>query len=1100
MHHMQRLIGASLVLLALAGCLWGQQRDSAGLYGRVADQQGAVIPKALITLTRMQTGVVYTTNSNDAGEWQFPTIPVGGYKLKVRKEGFRALEQTGIVLQVNDNRRVDVTLTVGSVNTIVEVKGQAVAVDLSGGTLKGTIDNARALELPLNGRDLADLTFLVPGVQSASGVAGGSGDGAKLPYSARSFSIDGARNNTLDFTLDGGDNLDTYENRLMPIPFPDAVQEFSVQTSGAGTEFGRNNGGRVNIVTKGGANAFHGDAFEFVRNTAFDANNFFSHGADNLKQNQAGFTLGGPVKKDKLFFFGGYQQTWVRSLSAAASSLSMPANHRQGDFSDLLSGSKPIHLVDPLNGNAPYTNNQIPKSEWSTPAQNLLNYAPVPTSSKNLVYYSTPSVQSAHEWITRVDYNANQKSNFYVRLYRNNWVSPAFMNTNNIFSSTGSGGINATAENGIVAFNYTLSPHILVQTSFSGNDFEGLRVYANSFTMPSLGINITPMGNDVGVELNGTSGINFAPSGSAGNASKGPATFARSNMEFAQTWEWIKGRHSLVWGVNIEDSRLNEYVNFAGSGLFEFNGTYTGFDQADYLIGQFSFFEQENGSIMFRRIHYFGFYGGDTFRLTPRLTLTFGARWEPYYPMTDTKNRSVMFSQAAYNAGTVSQMFVNAPPGLLYVGDKSPSGSTIPGGVNRNDYRRVGPRLGFAWDVFGDGKTSLRGAYGIYYDTPMTYSQEGMETQSPFAYVASFTSGSFANPYAGRENLNLFPYVGAFAKNTAFSLPMLAYTLPPTLSPPYEQSWNLTLERQLRQNWIVTASYVGSKGTHLWADIDDNSPVYNSSLTLAQNLATINARRPMSQDYQQLDLTMAGLNQEYNSFQLSVERRMSRGLSNKLSYTLSKNLDYSSANAQMGANPIWDPHNFFQFRGPSDFDHRNRFVDSLVYHVPDAGHAMKSRYVSAVMGNWEASGIITLQSGSPFTVMSGNNSCACTPEESTAKLVGPITIASGRTNEIAAYFNKSSFAQADPGTFGTLGRNSIYGPAYLNTDAAAYRNFPLHFLGEAGKLTFRAEFFNLFNRADLSNPGSTVGSSTLGMITGTAASPRILQFSMKLFF
>ena len=392
MCRLRSLIGAIFVLLSLGGYLFAQQRDSAGLYGRVSDQQGAVVPKALVTLTHVQKGVVYTTSSNEAGEWQFSTIPVGEYKLKVQKEGFRTEELAGIVLQVNDNRRMDVALTVGSTATTVTVQAQPVAVNLSGGTLKGTIDNARALELPLNGRDLADLTFLVPGVQSASGVAGGSGDGAKIAFAARRFSIDGARNNTLSFLLDGGDNMDNLQNFMMPYPFPDAVQEFSVETSGQGAEYGRNNGGRVNIVTKSGTNAFHGDAFEFVRNTTFDANSFFSHGPDNLKQNQAGGTFGGPVKKDKLFFFGGYQQTWIRSVSAAPSHLSMPQAYRQGDFSGLCkngftsglcndtnsSGARIDQLYDPLNGNAAYANNQIPSTEFSTAAQNLLKYAPVP--------------------------------------------------------------------------------------------------------------------------------------------------------------------------------------------------------------------------------------------------------------------------------------------------------------------------------------------------------------------------------------------------------------------------------------------------------------------------------------------------------------------------------------------------------------------------------------------------------------------------------------------------------------------------------------------------------------------------------------------------
>jgi len=1094
MRRLRQFSGASLLLVSLVVPLWGQQRDTAGLYGRVADQQGAVIPMAVITLTDVQTGVAYTTKSNDAGEWQFATIPVGEYNLEVQKEGFHALVQTGILLQVNDNRRADVSLTVGSVSTRVEVKAEAVAVDLSSGTLKGAIDNTRAIELPLNGRDLADLTFLVPGVQSASGVAGGSGDGVKMAFAARQFSIDGARQNTLDFMLDGGDNMDTLQNSMMPYPFPDAVQEFSVETTGQGAEFGRNSGGRVNIVTRSGTNAFHGDAFEFVRNTAFDANNFFSHGPDNLKQNQAGFTFGGPIKRDKLFVFGGYQQTWIRSLSAAGSSVSMPENYRQGNFADLLSGPTPIQLVDPLNGNAPYKNNQIPESEWSTAAQTLLKYAPVPTSSNDLVYYSVPSLQSAHEWITRVDYNVTPKSSFFVRLYRNYQATPPYMAANNIFSATQ--GSTGEAENGTITFNYTLSPTMLVRTHFTGNDYDGLRSWAVPFTMKTLVPSINPEGNGIGVSLDGTSAYGF----STGN----PASFARSNMEVAQSWQWIKGRHSISWGGAFEDSRYNEYNDYNSAGAFAFNGEWTGFDQADFLIGQFNSFIQGNGEIEFKRLHYFGFFGGDTFRLTSRLTLSFGARWEPYLPLTDLNNRITMFSAAAYDAGTVSQVFVSSPPGLLYVGDKGPSGSIIPKGVVPNDYRHFGPRLGFAYDLLGDGKTSLRGAYGIYYDSPETYAYNNMNDQSPFSFEVSFTSGDFDNPFAGRENLNIFPYAGDFQKNSAFALPMVTAALQPTETVPYVQSWNLTLERQLRQSWFVSASYVGSKGTHLWGDFDDNLPVYDSSQSFAQNLTTIQARRPLQQQFQELDLLMAGLNQQYNSFQLSVENRVSRGLSNKLSYTLSKNLDDLSSNAQLTSNTIWDSYNFSQFYGPSDFDRRHRLVDSLVYRVPDAGQAMKSKFASMILGNWEVSGIITLESGSPFTVESTNDSCACSgtlglPTMS-AQLIGPIQIAHGRSNQIAEYFNTNSFAQADPDTFGNLGRNSIYGPAFVNTDAAAYRNFPLHFLGEQGKLTFRAEFFNLFNRADLSNPNNSVGSPTFGEITSTASTPRILQFSLKLFF
>ncbi|HEY3837809.1 MAG TPA: carboxypeptidase regulatory-like domain-containing protein, partial [Bryobacteraceae bacterium] len=676
---------ASLGVL-LCAALWSQQRDTATLYGRVTDPQGSLIPGARITLTQTVTGIVRTANSNQSGEWEFPVIPVGEYQLAIEKAGFNRVVESGIVLQVNDNRRADTTLPVGAVSTQVNVEGTPVAVDVSSATLQGVVDTRRVVDLPLNGRNLADLTFLVPGVESAAGPTGGTGDGAKMAFAARRFSVDGSRQNNLAFTLDGGDNEDPLQNNNMPFPFPDAVQEFSVQTSNESAEFGKTSAGSVNIVTKSGTNSFHGDAFWFVRNTAFDANSFFAHTPDQLKQNQGGFTFGGPAIKNKLFFFGGFQRTWVRQLTGSGSAISMPANHRQGDFSDLLTAKNPIILNDPTTGK-PYPNNQIPQSELSPAAQNLLKFAPLPDAT-GLVHYAVPSLQNAYEWISRADYRINEKHTLYLRLYRNHTQTPAEMVPNNIFSSAQ--GITAVAENGTIGHTYTLSPNMLVETHFTANEYSGNRVYAFPETMKQLGVNVNPSSNAIGASINGTSNISLS--------SGTPAVFARANIELTQAWRWIKGRHSMVWGADLETSRYNEYNTFDGEGVFSFNGEWTGFDQADFLTGQFSNFTQGNGEIEFKRLHYFGFYWGDTYRVTSRLTLSFGARWEPYLPITDLNNRVVQFSPQAYAAGTTSQVFVNSPPGLLYPGDRSPSGSTVPSSVVSSQYGHITPRFGLAYD------------------------------------------------------------------------------------------------------------------------------------------------------------------------------------------------------------------------------------------------------------------------------------------------------------------------------------------------------------------------------------------------------------------
>jgi hypothetical protein len=482
-----------------------------------------------------------------------------------------------------------------------------------------------------------------------------------MSLAARSFSVNGSRQNNLSFTLDGGDNEDTLQNSNLPFPFPDAVQEFSVQTSNAGAEFGKTSGGSINIVTKSGTNGYHGDVFWFLRNTQFDANSFFSHTPDQLKQNQGGFTAGGPVKKNKLFIFGGYQQTWVRSLTGSSSTstisvaaqvaaTSVPASYRTGNFSGLLSGAHPTVITDP-SGN-PYPNNQIPASALSPGALNLLQFAPVP-GPNGVVSFALPALQNSHEWIMRADYRLGDKNSISIRLYRNSFDKPAEMLPNNIFSSTQ--GISAPSETGTISDTYTLSPSVLVETHFTANYYDANRTYAFPKTMEQLGVKVNSPSNAIGVTIDGSSSISLA--------SGPPATFARANFELTHSWQWIKGKHSMVWGANIEDSRYNEYNMHNTEGVYDFNGQWTGFDQADFLTGQFSSFTQDNGEIEFKRLHYFGFHWGDTYRVTPRLTVNFGARWEPYLPMTDLNNRVAEFSPQAYAAGTSSQLFVNSPRG-----------------------------------------------------------------------------------------------------------------------------------------------------------------------------------------------------------------------------------------------------------------------------------------------------------------------------------------------------------------------------------------------------------------------------------------------------
>lgn len=1089
------LVAFLTVILFSVGVL-GQQRGSAGLLGRITDSQGAVIPGATITLLHAATNQARTVVSNDEGQYLLPLIPPGEYKLTVEKPGFSKHQRDRILLQVNDNVKLDVMLEVGEITTTLTVEASPVSVDTSSPTIKETVDSKRVVELPLNGRNLADLTLLVPGVQPATGVNGDLLSNSRGPSGQKQLSVNGSRLNNLKYTLDGGDNNDGLFNLNLPFPFPDAVQEFSVQTSNAGLEIGKSSAGAVNIVTKSGTNEYHGNGFWFIRNTALNANGFFSRAPDNLKRNQGGGTFGGPVIRDKLFLFGGYQRTWVRQASGSGSSRSMPADFRRGDFSSLLARPIPIVLVDPLT-NAPFPNNVIPVARQSRAAQELLKFSPQPDPD-TLTRYTLRSLEDIGEWIARGDYRPSVNHSIMLRYLQQDYENPRPTQPDNIHSVRR--GVSAPSKNATLAHTWIFSPNLVADHRLTMARVVGVR--SNDFpkTIADFGVKVNPSSNEITVSINGTSGINL-------NTQR-PAVFARTNIEYTNSWRYIKGRHSFLWGADLMGQRYNEYNVFDGSGRYDFNGRITGFDQADFILGALSRFRQSNGEIEFRRQHYQGFYGGDTFRVLPRLTLNFGLRWEPYTPITDLKDRNIQFRHDEYVRGTRSKKFVNAPPGLFFPGD-SFQNFTVPKAATASDLNNVAPRVGFAWDVKGDGSTSVRGGYGIFYDTPLLWLLNNMNTQTPFSFTVDYQGSTsspllFDDPYRGRERDNVFPFAGDFDPNTPFQNPFPTTALEPTFYLPYVQNWNLTLERRIAGDWLFRLGYVGAKSTRLMADYDQNAPIYDFSRTLQQNQDTVNQRRPR-REYQRIATIFTGLNQIYNSLQFSANKRFTRGYSVLASYTWSKNIDYNSINENVLDNLITNPFDFFFGRGAADNDHRQRFVTSFVWNLPDPGKASGSKPLSAIFGGWQVSGIVTLQSGRPFTINSSGDRTAGAARggggDARADLVGNLFLSNDRSRgeRIARYFNTDAVAQARPGTFGNLGRGVLAGPGYANTDFSVSRSFPLKFQ-ESARLLLRSEFFNLFNRPQLGLPEGTIGRATFGKITTTDADARILQFSLKLEF
>jgi Carboxypeptidase regulatory-like domain/TonB dependent receptor-like, beta-barrel len=1082
---------SALALLASAG--WAQVRDTASLFGTVSDAQGAIIPGAQITVTSVATGQARNAESDAAGGFLFSLLPVGSYDLTVEQPGFRKMERTGILLQANENIRADVQLEVGNVTETVTVEASALTVDTRSATLNTTVDSRRVVELPLNGRNPADLVLLAPGVASGAGNNSGDvGGSAWRPRGQKEVTINGSRNNNLLYTLDGGTNMDDLVNDNLDFPFPDAVQEFSAQTSNMGVELGGHSGGVLNIVTKSGTNELHGDGFWFVRNTSLNATNFFSRQKDLLKRNQYGFTVGGPILKNKLFGFGGAQKLTIRQAAGNNRDQSLTAAERRGDFSD-----NPITLFDPLTNGTPFANNTIPTDRLAAPSLKLLSLSPLP-DAEGFVRYTISQPDDGEQYIAKVDYVHSEKNTLVFRYFESNGNTPFHSAPDNIHAAR-YGGFR-DARSATLGHTLILGPTTVVHTQFTAA--HQLANIATDFplTTADLGVDLHANGNHIDIGMD-NSGVSF-------NRALHPIRFGRGSFELSHDWNMSRGNHGLVAGFNVVRKRFNNNTLFHSSGQFGFDGHVTGFgdesgfDRADFMLGAFSFFTQNSGELEQRRGTQTGYYFGDTWKVRPGLTLNFGIRYEPYQLFADKLDRNQTFDLAANQAGIRSTIYKNALPGLFYHGDKRPpgygGGDTFGRVVTDPDYNNLAPRFGFAWDPFGDGKTSVRGGYAIFFDGPSLNAQNDANNVTPFSYNVEYHDGSFAQPFLGRESENIFP-VSAANKDVPFPTPLYVIVLDKKFITPYTQNWSLTVEREVLPNTLVRVGYVGTKSTHLKSEYDQNAPIYNTNLSLIENRNTVDERRPI-QDFLTISRWMHGLNQIYHSLQVSVDKRYSNGFTISTAYTWAKNLDYASTNGFGGSRGINNPFDFFFSRGPSNLTREHRFTNSFVWDLPSVS---AQPAVKAVLGDWRFSGIVTLQSGRPFQVGPSNNPTAGAGS-ARADLVGegyPV-LDSGRPKgeRLAEYFDTSRFANPAPNTFGTLGRNSMVGPGFANFDMSLTKGWPLRFINESSKVEYRFEAFNLFNATHMSNPNTGITNPNFGKILGTDGDPRILQMALRLLW
>lgn len=1127
-HFVRRMWAGVAALLVISGGALAQGGNTA-ITGTVADPTGAVVASATVTVTQKDTGVARTDTTNATGHFEIPSLPPATYTVSVEAGGFKRYLQD-VVLLADQIRNMDVRLELGQASQQVTVEESSVQVNTVTPVLSQVIEQSRVINLPLNGRNAADLTLLVPGANSANGHGATQGDTKQVP-GAESISVNGARPDQISYNLDGANNQDIMSNTNNPFPFPDALQEFSVQTNSFDAQYGGNAGAVVNVVTRSGTNSWHGDAFEFVRNAAFNARNYFANAVDPLKRNQFGGTIGGPIHKDKSFIFFGYQATRVRSKNNAGNAIVPTAANLAGDFSAYSSATNPanprhkvVTVIDPSTGK-PFPN-QAAIGPLSPVALAMSKLLPISQAGPDgTVTYATPLQQNFNEYVARFDQVVRGQDRLFARFYLDRYVHAASYDGKNLLTI----GAGSTVQTQNYALGYTsvITPNLV-------NNLVVDVVRAASDR--GQGGNV-PQLNDFGAKIfqlpKAQGGIrNFAVSGFFTIGTFTDALFIRNTGNVRDQVSWNHGRHNFSFGFDYERDQSNIRNTDLENGSLSLTDDTTNLSVASFLLGHLRSFSQTSGDYSDSRQNVIGVFASDKWKVTPRLTLDLGVRYEPQQVIKEIYGRIQQFRPDAYAAGVKSTVIPTAPPGLFFVGD-SYNGITVPANGQTGDYNNFAPRVGLAYDVTGTGKTAIRGGGGVFY-----YSRLPGLFLNDAAIVAPFSlridpvepqTGPLENPLVNYPSFtSAFPQrftLATVPKGVAFPAIVSVYSLQPGVKwvTPTIYDWNVTVEQQLRNDTVLHISYVGLKGTHLRQDVDLNPAVYTAGSTLGTN-----ARRPFQPYADIIENRNSGAN-SYNGLQVDLEKRPSGGelgilkhITLLANYTFSKAMDIGLSNnggvTDVGSSKgsgmsFYDPRQHAFETGLSDYDHANRVVASYVWELPQ--FAQSNMAVRTLVGGWEWTGIYTFTSGDPMTILSGVDRSQTSLGADRADFVGtagqfggvaPVAQRGGCSSSVAhcvPWLNTTVFAQPALGNYGNVGKNTFRGPSLWNVDTGLIKNF--YPLGSPEKLRvqFRGEFFNLFNHAQLADPNVTYSNAAFGGIratVGTNADSRIIQLAVKLMF
>jgi hypothetical protein len=1113
-------------LCASAGLL---AQGYGSISGTVTDPTGAVVPGADVTATQAATGLMVKTTSNEQGQFSLPSLAPAVYNLAVTAAGFQAYTLNGLQVRADASVTSNAVLHPGSAAETVTVTAESAQVDVSTGTLSQVIGSSQVNDLPLNGRNAAQLTTQVAGITLAPPAQADQGNTKTFPM-VIAIAANGTFVGQTNYMLDGGNNVDEYTNVNMPFPMPDAVQEFSIQTNNYNAQYGQNAGGVVNIITKGGTNRYHGNLFEFLRNRYFNAANYFTYSpttnqktVDPLKRNQFGGTVGGPLeipglfRSDRTFGFFGYQRTINHGASAFSSTVLPTIAQAGANSSGLSPGTNnlvfttcaknlitPSAILPATMTCGAGTSNVWSAAALSPVAVNLMKYLP-PLTSTGQVLVTKPNIYLQAEITARVDHQLTPKDKLGVRYFSDSYQLDGVLNLADLL--TYADGAQNNYYNSLVSETHTFTDHIVNNFIMSYQLMNASRgPLAGSISLADLGVNIWQPGFK---QINQFMVTNFFNIGDNPQAS-----FRRANYTLTNDVHFLLGRHSVDVGYHGEVSKIDVNNLFQQPGQLTFNSNISNDAIASFLFGYLYQFNQASGQFFNARGKFQGAYVQDSWKASKNMTLVYGVRWEPFVPWHEIQGRMGSFFPALQASHTHSTKFPNAPSGLLFAGDPGFNPNGVP-----SAYNHFMPRIGFAYDVFGTGKTSVRGGFGMFFDSRINSTLFNIYSNlAPFITSVALNSSStvtmnVTNPFTTFGTPNPFPAPQPPLSTTPINPNQSWLTYDPIngFRDPRTYDWNLTVEQQVTSSLSMRLAYVATHSSHQWTNLELNPFVSGTRIYNQSGCATTNSCFPGT-----ITAANTGGNANYNSMQLSVEQRMRHGLTLLFNYTWSNalnNLPWNQAATSIGNNNSYPmPYTVANYKsldyGPADFNHRNVTSFSYVYAAPMFLHDSPA-VVRYIVNYWETSGLFLYRSGDPLTILSGqsNNSGSGQNRDRAVQTGAPYGgNACASPVNCRSWLNQASFANNPVGTFGTVQKGSFVGPHYVNWDVGVARKFPIT---ESSFLRFECQFFNVLNHTNLGDPTTTVG-STLGRITSTSPQnwtstapqndPRIGQLSLKLVF